>query len=367
MAPRSRASIVEVAKRANVAISSVSRVLSGHPDVSDAMRARVMLAVDELGYRTDLLAQGLRRRETLTIGFVVGDISNPLLAEITMGAETRLRDAGYSMLLTNSENDPEIDAEQIGLLQQRRVDGLLLSLASEDNPSMIAALDGLDIPCVLIDREVASSVERRPSAVLSDHASGMQDAVGHLLDLGHRRIALVLGRPLRYSRERRRGLEQAYARRGLSQSFENVEGSSTAEHGARATERLMGRRAAPPTAIVAGSNQLLVGILEALHDRKLRPGVDISLVSCDAVALTELLDPPIAVVRRDNRQLGRTAAELLLRRLQDDTTEPEIVSLPTEFISRPSCVAAPSERRRQPDPSSRRNRELDSDSPARQS
>jgi LacI family transcriptional regulator len=359
MPPRSRTSIVEVAKHADVAISSVSRVLSGHPDVSDAMRKRVMSAVDDLGYRTDLLAQGLRRRETLTVGFVVGDISNPLLAAITMGAETRLRDAGYSMLLTNSENDPQIDAAQIGLLQQRRVDGLLLSLASEDNPAMLAALDGLDIPYVLIDREVDGSVKRRPSAVLSDHASGMQEAVGHLLDLGHRRIALVLGRPLRYSRQRRRGLEQAYAERDISEGFEILEGSSSAEHAARATERLLGRREAPPTAIVAGSNQLLVGILATLHRRRLKPGTDISLVSCDTVALTELLDPPIAVVRRDNRELGRTGAELLLRRLQDDTIEPETVLLPTEFVRQPSCVAAPSEPQRLPQPTPRKSRGLE--------
>jgi LacI family transcriptional regulator, galactose operon repressor len=128
-----RSSMRQVAEMAGVAMSSVSRVLSGHPDVSPAMRERVMEAVERLGYEPDLLAQSLRRKATRSVGFVVGDISNPLLAEITLGAETTLREAGYSMLLTNSENDPALDASHVRLLMQRRVDGLMLSLASEDH------------------------------------------------------------------------------------------------------------------------------------------------------------------------------------------------------------------------------------------
>ena len=131
----------EVARLAGVAMSSVSRVLSGHPDVSPAMRERVMEAVDELGYEPDLLAQSLRRATTRSVGFVVGDISNPLLAEIALGAETTLRDAGYSMLLTNSENDPALDAGHARLLLQRRVDGLLLSLAAEATPTRSRTLE----------------------------------------------------------------------------------------------------------------------------------------------------------------------------------------------------------------------------------
>ncbi|HLB03886.1 MAG TPA: LacI family DNA-binding transcriptional regulator, partial [Gaiellaceae bacterium] len=121
----------EVADLAGVAMSSVSRVLSNHPDVSPSMRERVLLAVEELGYKPNLLAQGLRRRETLSVGFVVGDISNPLLARIVMGAEAALREGGYSMLLTNSEGNPDLDAEHVLLFEQRRVDGLMLSTASE--------------------------------------------------------------------------------------------------------------------------------------------------------------------------------------------------------------------------------------------
>ncbi len=328
----------EVADRAGVAMSSVSRVLSKHPDVSPAMRGRVLAAVDELGYEPDILAQSLRRKETRTIGFVVGDISNPLFAQIALGAEGALRENGYSMLLTNSENDPALDARHVQLLRQRRVDGLLLSTASEDSPELFAALEDFDGPVVLIDRELPK--ELGASAVLSDHRGGMRDAIGHLLDLGHRRIGLIIGQPLRFSRERRIGLEEAYAERHLDETFTVLEGRLSPEHGRSATRELLAA-ADPPTAIVTGGNQILLGALEEIQDRDLALGSELSLVSCDTVSLTELHQPPIAVVRRDPREIGRRAGGLLLRHLTDNETPPEEITLPTEFVARASCGPPP--------------------------
>ncbi|MET0818153.1 MAG: LacI family DNA-binding transcriptional regulator [Solirubrobacteraceae bacterium] len=323
----------EVAELAGVAVSSVSRVLSDHPDVSPAMHAKVTAAAERLGYQPDLLAQSLRRRVTRTIGFVVGDISNPLLAEIALGAETTLGRAGYSMLLTNSENDPRRDARHTRLLVQRRVDGLLLSLAAEDDPETLAALARIQTPVVAIDRELPPALGA--SAALSDHRSGMRAAVEHLIGLGHRDIALIVGQPLRFSRERRRGLEEAFAAAGLPPTYRVLEGRLVPEHGRSATNSLLDD-ARPPTALVAGGNQILTGMLGELARRDVRIGRDISVVSCDAVPLTELFAPPIAVVRRDNRALGEAAAQLLLDQL-GGASEPSSVVLPTEFVARASC------------------------------
>jgi len=327
----------EVAELAGVAMSSVSRVLSEHPDVSPAMRERVMAAVDQLGYQPDMLAQSLRWKATRTIGFVVGDISNPLLAEIAMGAETALRARGYSMLLTNSENDPELDDRHVRLLEQRRVDGLLLSLASERNEPLVERLRDFEGAIVGIDRELPAGIGA--SAVLSDHRSGMRAAVDHLLELGHRRIGIVLGSSLRFTRERLLGLQDAYAERGLEQTYVAVEGQLSRAHGRAATAQLLDA-AEPPTAIVLGGNQLLVGALAELRARDVAIGSELSLVSCDEIPLTELLDPPIAVVRRDVAEIGRRAAELLLAHLSGDA-EPRQVVLPTEFVARRSCAPAP--------------------------
>ena len=154
----SRLTMKEVAEVAGVAMSSVSRVLSGHPDVSPGMRARVMAAVDELRYRPNLLAQSLRSQQTLTVGFLVGDISNPLLSEMVKGAVTTLRQKGYTTILTDSDRDPELDAMHLGLFEQRRVDGLILSPSRENHPATLDALGRIRVPSVLIDRELPSSI-----------------------------------------------------------------------------------------------------------------------------------------------------------------------------------------------------------------
>ena len=227
---RGRASMREVADRAGVAMSSVSRVLSGHPDVSPTMSARVLQAVAELDYQPDMLAQSLRRRETLTVGFVVGDISNPLFSEIVTGAESAFHSNGYSMLLTNSLGDPLLEAAHIGLLTQRRVDGLVISVLDETHVATLARLRELDIPVVVLDRNLPPEIG--VSRVLSDHRSGMKAATLHLLDLGHRRIALIGGSDVRPAVERRAGLVDAFAERGLPTTYVLDEGSFSVEAGA---------------------------------------------------------------------------------------------------------------------------------------
>lgn len=336
--PARRASMREVADLAGVAMSSVSRVLSGHPDVSALMRARVVAAVDQLGYEPDFLAQSLRRGATLSVGFVVGDISNPLIADIAFGAESELRRAGYSMLVMNSESDPRMDAAHVRFFESRRVDGLILSLANEQTPETLEALANVDLPFVLVDRELPARF--RVSAVRNDHRNGTREAADALLDLGHRRIALVTG-PVEISpvRERIAGLREAVAARGIPDETISMPGSLSAEHGEAATESLLAS-SDPPTAIIAGGNQPLVGCLRALIRHGLRPGRDISLVTCDDVPLAELYDPPISVIDRDTVGLGRAAAELLLRHLRGDE-DPRTVILPMTFRLRASCTLAP--------------------------
>lgn len=328
-----RTSIRQVAEHANVAMSSVSRVLSNHPDVSVRMRRKVLAAVEELGYTPDLLAQSLRRGATYTVGFVVGDISNPLLSQIALGAEITLRHSGYSMLVANSQNEPTLDARHIRLFQQRRVDALLLSLADEMHDDTLAALRALREPFVLIDRDLPQAIPA--SAVLSDHRGGVRMAVEHLIKLGHRRIALITGSPnLRPSREREEAMLAACAEHrevnGLLRS-----GSFSSEHGATAAAELLSMPE-PPTAIIAGGNQILIGVLRTLRARRLTVPDDISLVTCDEVPLSELLQPPIATVIRDPFSMGRLGATLLLDRLKGKA--PDRVVQPAQFAPTASCA-----------------------------
>jgi LacI family transcriptional regulator len=334
---RKRPSMREVAELADVAISSVSRVLSGHPDVSADMRERVLDAVNQLEYEPDFLAQSLRRGATLSVGYVVGDISNPLIATITSGAESVLRQAGYSMLLMNSENDPELDAAHIRFFQARRVDGMILSLASERRQETLDVLAQVDVPVIMVDRDVDAQLDA--SIVRNDHKAGMRAAVDHLLDLGHRRIAMITGGlDLWPVRERIAGMTEAVAARGVPDETLSLVGSLSAEHGERSTEQVLAMHPRP-TAIIAGGNQVLAGCIRSLHRNGISIPDDISLVTCDEVDLSELHLPPIASIARDTLKLGNTAAELLLERINGG--EPRTVLLPTTFTARPSCGPVP--------------------------
>ena len=315
----------EVAKRAGVAPSSVSRVLSGHPNVSEVMRHRVVDAVSALGYEPDLVAQSLRRGASMTVGFVVGNISNPLLSEIALGAETSLQAAGYSMLLVNSMNEPELDAGHIRLFAQRRVDGMLLSLSSEDWPGTIDAVNRAGLPVVLIDREL--DVEGRVSSVLAEHDVGVAAAVRHLASLGHRRVALVNGPSnLRPARDRASTIRRVSRQLGIACSVRS--GGFNAQHGAEATRGLLDQTN-PPTAIVAGSNQVLVGVLRTLTELGRRIPDDVSLVTCDALPLAEFLVPPLATITRDHHAMGAIAATLLLDLLSG--APPRTEKVPTTY------------------------------------
>ena len=252
-----------------------------------------------------------------------------------MGVESTLHTNGYSMLLTNSLGDPAMEAAHIGLLSQRRVDGIVISVLDETHPEMIDRLRELDIPVVLLDRNLPTEIP--VSRVLSDHRSGMKAAVSHLLDLGHRRIALIGGTGVRPALERRAGLEQAFESRALPPTYTVDEGSFAVEHGTAAMRRMLDLPE-PPTAVIAGGNQLMLGALRVIAERGVALGSELSFVGCDDVAITDLFQPAVAVVRRDSFAMGRTAAELLLARMRDEAAPSDVVL--------PDGVRRPSELRR---------------------
>lgn len=329
------ATIKEVAQLAGVARSSVSRALNDHPDVSAEMKARVLRAAERLGYQPDFLAQSLRRGATRTVGFIVRDISIPLFADIVKGAEQELESHGYSVLLMNSFREPALEAKHVDVLSHRRVDGLILSLASEASTETIRALHKIQVPTVLLDRELSGVAL---DSVLFDHAAGVHDAVAALLELGHRHIGLIVGSPeIRPSRERLRGFTNAYEEAGMPVRWEDVVqmGTFTPDFAVKATLSLLDK-APPPTAIVAGDSQLGVGLLAALSERGAHHGRDVAIVICDDLELLRFMDPPVSVVYRDAEAMGTAAARLLLKRLGDPSGPPVSEVLPTRFIHRGS-------------------------------
>ena len=329
-APRSN--IRAVAEHAGVAMSTVSRALNGHVDVSPAMRERIDAAVLELGYRPNILAQGLRTRRTRSVGITVSDLSDPALAAAVAGAERQLRRAGYSLLLTSSERDAERDRENIRLLMQRSVNGFILGLSDAQHPALADLLREAEVPVVLLDHDVPAGVA--VSRVVFDHHAGMTRATQHLLALGHREIALIVGGRARSAGERRLAVAAAVGA-GAGCHCVVYNGSFSVAHGERAAGRILDRTP-EASAIIAGGSLLLRGALKAIRARGVRLGVDVSLVGCDDVLVAELHSPPIALVYPDMRSIGLAAADLLLEQMLTAAGCRQ-VSLPTRFIRRQSC------------------------------
>lgn len=332
-----RPGIRQVAELAGVGIASVSRVLSGQPGSSTQLTERVLEAARQLGYAPNVLAQSLRRRTTQSIGFVCADITNPLLSSIVAGAESALSSAGYSVLVTNSGGVAAYEAERIKALLQRQVDGLILLPALENDPATLAALRSATVPIVVIDRTMPADLGAH--GVLSDHEAGLGEATRHLLRLGHRRLGLAVGRHVRPSRERVRGVEAGYRALGLEPDLMVDSGMLSVEHGENAMERFLSDPR-PPTAVLLGGIQLLEGALRAVRRRGLRLGDQLSLVCCDDSPLSRFHDPPVSTVHRDTALLGRRAAETLLAQIERPAPSEPLV-LPTWFEARGSCGPAP--------------------------
>jgi LacI family transcriptional regulator len=329
----------EVAQLAGVAPSSVTRVLNGHPHVSDDLAKRVMKAVDELGYRPDLLAAGLRRGTSQTVGIIVSDIINPSQAQLVDVLEATLREAGYGVLLTNSHGDPARDVESVELLRQRRMDGLVVMCVDERSEELRHALLRSGGPVVLVDREIEGL--DNASVVLSDHRRGAFQLTSHLLDLGHRRIGYLGG--LTGStyvwNERVTGFQQAFEMQRARCDTRMVKSSrATADNGRQGTAELLDDKK-PPTAIVIGPNPLLAGALLELRARGVQVGKDIALGCLDDVAIASLHQPAITAVRRDTSEVARTAADLLLAQMAQSSIRPRTVVLPVEVHIRESTTS----------------------------
>lgn len=330
-----RASLREVARVAGVALSSASRVLSGHPDVSESMRRRVLAAAEELGYEPNLLWHGLRRGATRTAGFVHRDISSPVTSVLALAAEGILQAHGYSMLLSNTRGLPEVDVSEIRLLDQRRVDGLMVAPNDTQDPETLSVLERLRVPFVAIDRDLPARLAG--GAVLVDHGAAVRAAAQRLLELGHRHFGFVSPpASLRPAVEVARALRAVITPSGGTLHVEA--GPTTAEHGAAATSRLL-ELPEPVTALFAGGAQTFAAMLALARDRGLRIPDQLSLVTVDDHPLLALLDPPISVVSRQPAAVGAEAARLLLRMLAGGRQQ--VRTIPAVYTDRASCAPAP--------------------------
>lgn len=322
--------IRDVAARAGVALSSVSRVMSGHPDVSPAMQARVEKAILALGYEPDLLAQSLRNGKTRTIGFIIRDIANPLYALVARACEQELRRNGYAMILTNSDGNVETESKNFSLFRRRRVDGVIASLVTENAPGVKKTINSLRAPVVLLDRKVNGL---NVAAVLTDHYSGVLAATLHLIENGHRNIAFISGSEDVYTtRDRVRGFKEAFSISGLSNADTWLTlGGFDADYALFQTRNLM-TRDPHPTAIITGGIASTSGALRALRDLEIQVGQNVAFIALDEWPLFDVFTPQISSVYRDAHAIGREAAYLMFEMLKGGAPKESLIE--TRFTAR---------------------------------
>lgn len=324
--------IRDVAARAGVALSSVSRVLSGHPDVSANMRAKVEAAAAELGYEPDLLAQSLRSGATKTIGFIIRDIANPLFAVVARACEQDLRRNGYSLILMNSDGSTETESKNFAQLRRRRVDGVIASLVAEDSPYVRKTILSLRAPLVLLDRDVKGL---QASAVITNHALGVKAATKHLIDAGHRDIAFISGAANVYTtRNRLKGFSDAFADAGIALPEKLIAlGGFDADYAFLHTQHFLLKKPRP-TAFVAGGIGSTAGVVRAFNEMKVTMGKEVALVALDEWPLFDVFATDVSSVYRDPEEMGRQAAQLILEMLKGN--EPRESVIATKFTARAS-------------------------------
>ena len=334
--------ITEVADRAGVSAMTVSRVLNNSGYVSAATRQRVELAIAQLGYVPNALARQLRSKRTKMLALVVSDISNPFFTTIARGVEDAASARGFAVMFCNTDESNEEEARYLRLLVERQVDGVLL-VPAENAAASLRLLRAHSIPVVVLDRRAS----RRVDNVRCDSELGAYALARHLLELGHRRIAVLTGRRgISTSVDRVAGVRRALADAGLALDESLVRyggfnfGSLNLADGRRMAEEVLAASDDPPTAIFAANNFIAFGAVRALRELGLRVPEDISVVAFDDLPVEWVSDPFLTVAAQPAYEIGRRAAEMMIDRLVGErTTAGESVVLPFEVIVRRSTGA----------------------------
>jgi LacI family transcriptional regulator len=349
-----RVRIKDVAERAGVSTATVSHVINQTRFVREETRQKVLEAIEALNYHPSTIARGLATNSTQTIGLVVSDITNPFFTAVARGVEDEINQYGYHTIFCNTDEDPDREDEYLRLLFARQIDGLIIAPAGTRSERLIRMAEA-EVPIVLLDRGT-SGIEAPLVGV--DNAGGAYQATKHLVELGHCRIAVLMGmETIPTLRARLEGYKRALQEAGFPLDEALVIRADPRFYGTQ--PHLPGPPLRPPTniqmtpsayealqkllnipnrpsAIFVTNNQMTLGTLYALRERGLRCPEDISLISFDDHDWAPLFTPPLTVVRQPTYRLGQTAAKLLMKLINNQEVEPP-APLPVEFIVRESC------------------------------
>jgi LacI family transcriptional regulator, galactose operon repressor len=339
---RATVTIRDVARLAEVHPGTVSRALNEQTRalVNEETAERVLRVAEELGYRPNPIARGLKTNRSYTVGVLIPDLTNPLFPPIMRGIEDRLGDAGYTALIVNTDNDAGRERSQMDAMRARQVDGYIAATARLDT-ELLADVAAGGAPMVLVNRSLEDG---SLAAVTVDDRQGIRLAVNHVAELGHRRIGHVGGpQNLSTGHLRHLGFREAMADLGLTAASEQVvfADAFTEAHGQRACAELLDR-APGVTAVVAANDRLAIGCYDALEARGLVCPGDVSVTGFNDMPFVDRLRPPLTSVRVPQREIGTAAADLLLAQLSDGSRDARQILLePTLTVRGSTASPAP--------------------------
>jgi DNA-binding LacI/PurR family transcriptional regulator len=330
-----RATIQDVAEQAGVSRQTVSRAINNKGEIGAATRARVLAIARELGYRPSSIARGLKTRRTLTLGLVVPDIANPFFAEVVRGASERAYAADYSVLLCNTDEDPDREWAILRMLESHRVDGLVL-VSSRLSDEMLAEAVRQWRPLVIVNR-LPPAPRAGVGYVVVNDAEAARGATAFLVARGHRQIGLLGGAPTsRSGLERRRGYAEALAAAGLGAAERWMAPCAPNVEGGREAALSLLRREPGLTALLAYNDLVAVGALQACRALGLNVPRDCAIVGWDDIVFADYVSPPLTTVRMPTHEIGERAMALLLGLIADTDAAPEVVRLDATLIERES-------------------------------
>ena len=320
-------------------MATVSRVLNGYSDVSPETRQRVQEAIRKEGFVPDRAARSLVTGRSQVIGVILEtgpghpDLQHPFFQEVLVGLKRSLEAAAYDLLLLGGDGDGSVSGGYLRRMRHHRVEGAVLMGTDRHDPG-VAEIIQAAVPCMAVDLDLDGG---RTGYVMSNNVEGAALAVRHLHELGHERIALIGGSTnTKPGVDRLLGFRREIERLGLPHRTEYVrEGDYYPVSGEASMSTLLGLET-PPTAVVAASDLMAAGALQAVADRDLRVPHDVAIVGFDDIQIAPLLRPALTSVRQDKQGLGAAAAETLVRLIQEPELEPPVITLPVELVIRES-------------------------------
>ena len=335
-----RVTLDDVAELTGVHKATVSRALDPATagQISDETVRRVQEAARQLGYVPNIVARGLRKNASMTIGVVIPDLTNPFFPPIVRGIEDHLQPRGYTALIANTDGDDAIEQSQFTTLLGRRVDGLIVATGRHGDQPVLTRAHAAGVRAVMLNRDAGPLPY---PLVTGDDADGITAAVEHLHELGHRDIVHIAG-PLDLSTS----IVRADAFRGAVDAREGMRGTLveasglTVAAGRESMERILAEKPRP-TAVVASNDLIALGVLRALRAHGLACPGDVSVVGFNDMLFAEDMQPPLTTVRVPAAEMGAEAARMLLAQLDGQEQDHARVVLPVSLVVRDSTGPAP--------------------------